>query len=95
MQPVSTGNHNSLADRDTAMTTVEIEYCVPCGHLDRAADLQHHLLRTFREQLDRVALVTGDNGVFVVRVDGERVFDIAEEDYDPDEVVRRVRERVR
>jgi selenoprotein W-related protein len=77
------------------MTTVEIEYCVPCGHLDRASDLQNLLLRTFRDQLDRVALVTGDNGVFVVRVDGERVFDISEDDYDPDEVVRRVRERVR
>jgi selenoprotein W-related protein len=77
------------------MTTVEIEYCVPCGYLDRASGLQNLLLRTFRDQLDRVALVTGDNGVFVVRVDGERVFDISEDDYDPDEVVRRVRERVR
>lgn len=77
------------------MTTVEIEYCVPCGHLDRAADLQRLLLSTFRERLDRVALVTGDDGVFVVRVDDEPVFDVAEEAYDPDEVVRRVRERVR
>ncbi|MFB6207092.1 MAG: SelT/SelW/SelH family protein [Haloglomus sp.] len=77
------------------MTTVEIEYCVPCGHLDRASDLQQLLLSTFRQHLDRVALVTGDDGVFVVRVDGEPVFDVAEEDYDPDEVVRRVRERVR
>lgn len=77
------------------MSSVEIEYCVPCGHLDRASDLQHLLLSTFREQLDRVALVTGDDGVFVVRVDGERVFDVADEEYDPDEVVRRVRKRVR
>ena len=77
------------------MTSVEIEYCVPCGHLDRASDLQHHLLRTFRGQLDRVALVTGADGVFVVRVDGDRVFDVSEDAYDPDEIVRRVRERVR
>ncbi|PSP97636.1 selenoprotein [Halobacteriales archaeon QS_4_70_19] len=77
------------------MTTVEIEYCVPCGHIDRAVDLQRLLLTSFRQQLDRVALVTGDGGVFVVRVDGERVFDVAEDEYDPDEVVRRVRERMR
>ena len=76
------------------MTTVEIAYCVPCGHLDRASDLARHLLRTFRERLDRVALVTGDGGVFVVRVDGERVYDVAEDPYDPDEVARRVRERL-
>jgi selenoprotein W-related protein len=77
------------------MPTVEIEYCVPCGHLDRASDLAEHLLRTFREGLDRVALVTGDGGVFVVRVDGQPVFDIAEDEFDPDEIARRVRERVR
>lgn len=77
------------------MTTVEIEYCVPCGHLDRANDLAEHLLRTFRERLDRVALVTGDGGVFVVRADGEPIFDVAEDEFDPDEVARRVRESVR
>jgi selenoprotein W-related protein len=76
------------------VTTVEIEYCVPCGHLDRASDLAGHLLRTFRERLDRVALVTGDGGVFVVRVDGERVYDVAEDPYDPDEIARRVRDRL-
>ena len=76
------------------MTTVEIEYCVPCGHLDRASGLAEHLLRTFRGRLDRVALVTGDGGVFVVSVDGERVYDVAEAPYDPDEVTRRVRERL-
>lgn len=52
------------------MTSVEIEYCVPCGFLERAEDVQHALLTSFGERLDRVALVTGDHGVFEVRVDG-------------------------
>lgn len=75
------------------MTAVEIEYCVPCGHLNRAEELQHALLSALGGQLDRVALVTGDGGVFEVRVDGETVFDIHEDEYDPDAIVREVRGR--
>ncbi|TYT63415.1 SelT/SelW/SelH family protein [Natrialba swarupiae] len=73
------------------MTTVDIEYCVPCGHLSRAEDVQHVLLTTFGERLDSVTLSTGRDGVFVVRVDEKRVFDVAEDEYDVDEIVRRVR----
>ncbi|WP_424008452.1 Rdx family protein [Haloferax denitrificans] len=58
------------------MTEVEIEYCVPCGFLDR------------------VALVTGDHGVLTVTVDGERVWDKSEDEFDPDLVLRRVRPHV-
>lgn len=78
------------------MSTVEIEYCVPCGFLDRAQGLQGTLLTTFGEQLDRVSLVTGDSGVFVVRVDGETVYDKAEAEggFDVDAIVREVRERL-
>ncbi|MFB6172913.1 MAG: SelT/SelW/SelH family protein [Haloarculaceae archaeon] len=76
------------------MATVEIEYCVPCGFLDRAVDVQRTLLQTFGERLDRVALVTGDHGVFVVRADGDVVYDKAEEPLDVDEVARRVRARL-
>ncbi|MFB6179704.1 MAG: SelT/SelW/SelH family protein [Halorientalis sp.] len=76
------------------MPTVEIEYCVPCGFLDRAEQVQHALLTTFREQLDAVTLRTGANGVFNVSVDGEMVFDKTDEEYDVDEIVRRVREQV-
>jgi selenoprotein W-related protein len=75
------------------VTTVEIEYCVPCGHLDRAMDLQRALLTALGDRLDRVALVTGDGGVFRVHVDGERIFDVHEEDLDVDAVVREVRDR--
>ncbi|MFB6084571.1 MAG: SelT/SelW/SelH family protein [Halorientalis sp.] len=76
------------------MPEVEIEYCVPCGFLDRAEDLQHVLLTTFGEQLDAVTLRTGANGVFRVTVDGERVYEKGEEAFDADEIVRRVREYV-
>jgi selenoprotein W-related protein len=57
------------------MPEVTIEYCVPCGHLERATDVQQSLLEQFGQQLDAVRLETGDGGVFEVRVDGERVWD--------------------
>ena len=76
------------------MTSVEIEYCVPCGFLNRAEDVQHALLEQFGERLDSVALVTGDHGVFTVAVDGETVFDKSEDDFDVDEITRRVRDHV-
>jgi selenoprotein W-related protein len=73
------------------MTDVEIEYCVPCGFLERASDLAETLLSSLGEELDRVSLVTGDRGVFRVTVDGEVVFDKDEDDYDVDAIVREVR----
>ncbi|WP_160133227.1 SelT/SelW/SelH family protein [Halococcus salsus] len=73
------------------MTDVEIEYCVPCGFLDRAEAIQHALLTSFGDRLDSVALVTGDHGVLEVRVDGEVVFEKAEDEYDVDGIVREVR----
>jgi selenoprotein W-related protein len=76
------------------MTSVEIEYCVPCGHLDRAQSLQGSLLREFGQRLDGVRLKTGDSGVFRVSVDGEVVFDVEEEGYDAERIVDRVDERV-
>jgi selenoprotein W-related protein len=76
------------------MTRVEIEYCVPCGHLDRAMDTQRRLLERLGGNVDHVALRPGDGGVFVVRVDGERVFDKADEAYDLDAIADRVTARV-
>jgi selenoprotein W-related protein len=73
------------------MTTVEIEYCHPCGFLERAVDVQHALLTTFGTALDCVTLRTGTNGVFVVRVGGTVVFDVYDDEYDVDEIVRTVR----
>jgi selenoprotein W-related protein len=76
------------------MTRVEVEYCVPCGMLNRAQDVQGALLEQFGRELDRVSLVTGDDGIFVVRVGDDPVFDASEDDYDVDEIVRRVKPHV-
>jgi selenoprotein W-related protein len=73
------------------MTRVEVEYCVPCGMLNRARDVSEAVLKQFGEEVDEVALVTGDDGMFVVRVDGEVVFDKTEDEYDVDAIVRAVR----
>ena len=74
------------------MPTVEIEYCVPCGFLGRAEEIQHALLEQFGDRLDRVALVTGDHGVLTVAVDGDVVWDKADDAYDIDAITRRVRQ---
>jgi len=76
------------------MTAIEIEYCVPCGFLERAEEIQHALLDQFGDGLDRVALVTGDHGVLTVAVDGDVIWDKAEDDYDVDAITRRVRDAI-
>ncbi|MFP3915193.1 MAG: SelT/SelW/SelH family protein [Actinomycetota bacterium] len=57
------------------MTNVEIEYCVPCGHLNRAVDTQKAILEHFGRDLEGVRLKTGHGGVFTIRVDGEEIYD--------------------
>ena len=64
------------------MPDVEIQYCVPCGHLDRAIDTQRQLLTEFGQGLDGVRLKTAEGGVFTVAVDGEKGFDKNESAYD-------------
>jgi len=62
--------------------------------LDRALNVEEAILRQFGEELERVSLVTGDHGIFVVRVDGEQIFDKDEDGFDVDEIVRRVKPHV-
>ncbi|WP_224337003.1 SelT/SelW/SelH family protein [Haloprofundus halobius] len=77
------------------MTSVNIEYCVPCGYLDRAEQIQHQLLEEFGQELDSVALVTGDHGVLRVTADDEVVFDKDEGDeYDVDAIAEGVRNQL-
>ena len=73
---------------------VEIEYCVPCGHLDRAIRTQKDLLETYGNRLDTVALRTGSGGVFIIRVEGEQVWDAKTEGYDPDAIRALVEDRL-
>lgn len=75
------------------MTTVDIEYCVPCGHLSRAQETQAHLLDAFGRDIDGVRLVPGDGGIFEIRVDGEVVFDAGESGYDLESITESVRDR--
>jgi len=77
------------------MADVRIEYCVPCGFLDRAEEVQHALLTSLGADLDSVALVTGEKGVFRVQVDGDTIYDKDEGgDYDADALVSTVRDRI-
>ncbi len=54
--------------------TVEIHYCVPCGHLPRAMDIQKAILEKFGQRVRSVSLRTGDSGIFKVHLDGEEVY---------------------
>lgn len=76
------------------MADVTIEYCVPCGFRERALDVQQAILTGLERQLDSVTLVMGDHGVFNVRVDGKTVYDKDEDEFDVDDVVREVRNRL-
>ena len=49
------------------------------------------MLQSFGQSVDRVSLITGDHGVFRVTVDGEPIWDLSEDEYDVDDIVRRVR----
>lgn len=57
------------------MTNVAIEYCAPCGFIDRATETQTQILESCGDTLDGVELVPGDGGIFQVRVDDNVVFD--------------------
>ncbi|MDX1658629.1 MAG: Rdx family protein [Nitriliruptorales bacterium] len=73
---------------------VEIEYCVPCGHLNRAIDTQRELLDTYGQDLEAVSLKTGDGGVFKVRIDDELVMDAQEDGYDLQTIHNEIKERL-
>lgn len=74
-------------------TDVEIEYCVPCGHLEKAIDTQRVILTEFGQKLRSVGLVTGDKGVFKIRVNGEEIFDKSQ-GYDEAAILATIKERI-
>lgn len=78
------------------MSSVEIEYCVPCGFRERAVNVQQAILSGLERELDSVRLVMGDHGVFRISVDGETVYDKAEagDEFDVDAIVREIRSHV-
>jgi selenoprotein W-related protein len=76
------------------MTTIEIEYCVPCGLLARAEEVEHALLSRLGQRLGGVLMRPGAGGVFTVSVDGEPVFEKGRDSYDLEEIVARAERRV-
>lgn len=72
---------------------VEVEYCVPCGHLDKAMDTQRVILSEFGQRVRSVALVTGDKGVFKIRVNGDEIFDKSQ-GFDEAKILASIEERV-
>lgn len=76
---------------------VEIEYCTGCRWLLRAGWTAQELLTTFEGELSEIALVPGrEAGVFVVRLDGEALFDRAAQGRFPElrELKQSIRDRV-
>lgn len=73
------------------MTTVELEYCVPCNFRDRALDVQTAILNALESEIEEFRLVMGDHGIFEIRVDSEVVYRKSEDEFDVDGIVRAVR----
>lgn len=53
---------------------MEIEYCIQCRWLLRAAWTAQEMLTTFQKELGEVALVPGTGGVFEIRLDDETIW---------------------
>ncbi|GIG54506.1 SelT/SelW/SelH family protein [Demequina activiva] len=72
---------------------IEIEYCVPCGYLDRAVEAQKTLLSTFGQSLEGVTLKPGEKGVFTFRA-GDDVIYSKPDEYDITTIVETVKARL-
>jgi len=75
---------------------LEIEYCVKCRFLLRAAWMAQELLSTFEGEVGEVALVPGSGGIFQVKLDGDVIASNRESKKmpEPSEVKRLVRDRI-
>ncbi len=75
---------------------VEIEYCIQCRWLLRAAWMAQELLTTFQNEIGELALLPGTGGVFEVRIDAETVWSRAAEGRFPEmkELKQLVRDRI-
>lgn len=76
------------------MTVVEIEYSVRHGYRRRADDVQAMIDEELAGAVERVELVEGDDMDFIVRVDGDRVWDKKKHGYDPDRVLAQLKEAI-
>lgn len=69
---------------------IEIEYCVPCGYLNRATEAQTRLLEEFGNAIEGVTLKTGRKGVFTFTADVETIYSKPDE-FDIEHIVGKVR----
>lgn len=53
---------------------ISIEYCVPCGYLPQAGELATQLLQQLRMDVEAVELVTGESGVFDVKLNDDLIY---------------------
>jgi selenoprotein W-related protein len=85
-----------IAEGGIMAPRLEIEYCIRCRWLLRAAWLAQELLTTFEKELGEVALVPGTNGIFEVRLEGEMLFSRRQHGRFPEskEVKQLVRDRI-
>lgn len=72
---------------------IEIEYCVPCGYLDKATEAQKTILSTFGEQVSQVALKPGNKGVYTFRANGEVIYTKPDE-FRIEDIVDTIKERL-
>lgn len=72
---------------------IEIEYCVPCGYLERAIDAQRTLLTALGGELESVTLKTGVKGVFTFRANDEVIYSKPDE-FDITTIVEDVKARL-
>jgi selenoprotein W-related protein len=64
---------------------VEIEYCIGCKWLLRAAWLAQELLTTFEQDLSEVALIPGQTGgIFEIRIGGRSIWSRKERGHFPE-----------
>ena len=66
------------------MVSVEIKYCVPCKYLNLALKHSEQLLNEFGEDIRSLRLVTGDHGVYDVKVGGKLIYSTTKEGKFPD-----------
>ena len=57
---------------------IQITYCVPLDYSARAVSAVSDLLTNYQHVIADLRLVTGDNGVFDVTVDGNLIYSKAE-----------------
>jgi selenoprotein W-related protein len=64
--------------------TIEVEYCINCGFMLRAAWIAQELLRAFEDEVETVALKPGSGGVLIVRAGGKTLYSNKEQGGLPD-----------